>query len=133
MIIFFAHLPLEDIPLFCILSISAGLVCVGVRLICHSLAFWGTSGDAGENSFMAFQIVAINPQEGFSTVTKLFLLTLFPAGYVGLVPVEIFRHFRWDYLALQLIGSFAIFFFSLWLFKRGVKRYESGNGFIMLR
>lgn len=122
-----------DLPLLAILSLSAGLVYMAVRLICHCLSFWGFGGDAGEYGFMAFLISSTNPTNGFGMFAKIALFTIWPAGFISLLPVEILRDFRWDYLALQLAGSVAIFAFSLWLFERGLKRYRSGNKFLLLR
>ena len=125
--------PLESWPLLVVLSFSAGLVFASFRLIAHSLAFWGLSGEASENTFTSFLVTATHPQKGFAPILKMALLTVFPAGYIGLLPVEIIRHFRWDFLALQLGGSLMVFLFSLWLFNAGLKRYASGNKLLMLR
>lgn len=133
MLAFFVQPSLADLPLLAILSLSAGLVFGSVRLITHALAFWGVSGDTSENGFVAFLIAATNPLNGFGTTAKIALLTIFPAGYVGLLPVEILRHFRWDYMALQMFGSISIFAFSLWFFSRGLKCYTSGNRILTLR
>jgi ABC-2 type transport system permease protein len=133
MLVLFVKPPIETWPLLLVLSISAGMVFAAFRLISHTLAFWGLSGEASENSFSAFLITGTNPQKGFTPLLKLALLTIFPAGYIGLLPVEIMRHFRWDFLCLQLLGSSLIFVFSLWLFEQGLKRYTSGNKFLSLR
>lgn len=133
MMAIFVRPDLADIPLLVILSLSAGIVYASFRLICHALAFWGAGGDVGENGFTAFLIASTNPQNGFGQWGKLVLLTVFPAGYVSLLPVEILRDFRWDWLAWQLGGSIAVFTFALWLFGRGLRRYSSGNRFLMLR
>lgn len=129
----FVRPSLSDLPLIAILSLTAGLVFVSFRLAMHSLAFWSVSNDAAENGFMAFFITGTNPQKGFNPYLKLALLTIFPAGYSALLPVEIIRDFRWDYFGLQIGGSLAIFCFALWLFNQGLKRYTSGNKFIVLR
>lgn len=125
--------PMESWPLLLVLAISSGFVYTAFRLIMNSLAFFGSSGEAGENGFMAFIITSTSPQNGFGPFAKTLLFTVFPAGYVGLLPVEIMRHFRWDFLAYQLLGSAVIFSFSLWLFHRGLRRYASGNKFLSLR
>lgn len=133
MVGFMVRPALADIPLIIVLSLSAGFVYVAARLVANTLAFWGVSGDTGENAFVAFLIASTNPQSGFGTWGKLALLTIFPAGYIALLPVEIIRDFRWDYMMLQLGGSTTVFAFSLWLFNRGLKRYTSGNRFIVQR
>lgn len=129
----FVRPPLSTWPLLLVLSVTAGMAFMAFRLIAHSLSFWGMSGEASENSFTAFLITGTNPQKGFDPLFKAALLTVFPAGYVGLLPVEIMRDFRWDFLALQVMGSATVFTFSVWLFHQGLKRYTSGNKFLSLR
>ncbi len=124
---------ISKLPLILVLTVSTGFIYFAFRLIMHSLSFWGMSGDACERGFGAFIITSTNPQNGFSPLMKAILLTVIPAGYVGLLPVEIVRHFRWDYLVLQLAVSSGFFVFSLWLFGRGLRRYASGNKFLSLR
>ena len=133
MMVFFVRPDMGDVPLLIVLSLSAGLVYTAFRLICHALCFWGLGGDAGEQGFMAFLITTTNPQNGFGPWAKLALLTVFPAGYVSLLPVEILRDFSWGMLAWQLAASAGIFASSLWLFEHGLKRYRSGNRFLLLR
>lgn len=133
MLAFFVTPPPSVWPLMIVLSLSSGLIFVSFRLISHSLVFWGLSGEAGENGFSAFLITATNPQKGFTPLLKLVLLTIFPAGYIGLLPVEIIREFHWDFLALQLIASVIITLLAVGIFHQGLKRYTSGNKFLSLR
>lgn len=133
MLSIFVQPALKDIPLILVLSLTAGLVFASVRLIAHTMSFWSSSGDAAENIFNSFLIAGTNPQKGFNPYLKLALLTVFPAGYIALLPVEILRHFRWEYFTLQVGGSLTITGFSLWLFYQGLKHYASGNKFIVLR
>ncbi|MBL8993595.1 MAG: ABC-2 family transporter protein [Spirochaetia bacterium] len=130
---FFIHPELSSLPLLLVLSVSAGIAFAAFRLIMHSLTFWGLGGETSENGFIAFLIAATNPQKGFGVWGKLVLLTVIPAGYVGLLPVEILRHFDWRLLALQLGGSGALLAFSIFLFYRGLRRYTSGNQFLTQR
>lgn len=129
----FVQPPVNTWPLLLLLSLSAGLVYVGFRLICHCLVFWGSQGELGENAYMSFMIASLNPQNGFSPMVKCVLLTIFPAGYVGLLPVEIMRDFDWRLLTLQLVGSCGVMAFALWLWQYGLRRYASGNLFTQLR
>ena len=129
----FVRPTLDMMPLVILLCVSMGFIYFSVRLIGHCLTFWGLGQEVGENGFMAFLIASTNPQKGFPPIAKAALLSIFPAGYIALIPVEIMLEFRWDYLALQLGASCAITAFSFWLFYTGLKRYSSGNKFIVLR
>lgn len=133
MLAVFVKPAMSDLPLLALLIFSAGLVYMAFRLICHVLSFWGMGSDAGEYGFMAFLISSTNPTHGFGIFAKVALLSIWPAGFISFLPVEILREFRWDYLFAQLAGSAIIFAFSLWLFERGLRRYRSGNRFLVLR
>lgn len=133
MIALFVKPDWADIPVIIALSILAGVVYGAFRLIMHTLAFWGLDNEAGENGFIAFLIAATNPQHGFGFWGKFILLTVFPAGYVGLLPVEILKDFDWWLFLWQIAGSCAVLAFSLWFFYYGLKRYTSGNKFLSLR
>jgi ABC-2 type transport system permease protein len=133
MIATFSSLSWAQLPLIIVLSLTAGLVFFSFRLFVHSLAFWGASDGSAENGFIAFLISGTNPQKGLGVYMKLAFLTIFPAGYAGLLPVEIIHNFRWDYFALQIGGSLSLTAFSVWFFYYGLRRYSSGNNFVVLR
>jgi len=50
-----------------------------------------------------------------------------PAGFVGGVPVELLRNFSWKGFLIMLGFSIVFFAFSVFVFYRGLRRYESGN------
>ncbi len=133
MLTIFVQPHLSDVPLLVVLSASAGLVFVSFRLILHSLAFWGLGNEAVENSYMSFLIAATNPQKGFGVWGKVILLSVFPAGYVGLLPVEILKQFSWGFLGWQVGASLALCVLAIVLFHVGLKNYASGNRFLLLR
>jgi ABC-2 type transport system permease protein len=133
MIAIFAPLTWSHIPLIIVLSFTSGLIFFAFRLFVHSLAFWGASDGSAENGFIAFLIAGTNPQKGLGPYMKIAFLTIFPAGYAGLLPVEIIRSFRWDYLALQIGGSVTLASLAIWFFYCGLRRYTSGNNFLVLR
>ena len=123
----------SQIPMLLLLTVSMGLVFASARLVLHTLAFWGMAGQANENAYMAFLIAGTNPQHGIGTLGKYLLLTVFPAGYLGLVPVLAWREQSGLLLLGQVAASLAIAGFSVWLFHRGLARYASGNQFVSLR
>jgi len=133
MLILFVQPPLHTLPLLFVLSFSAGLVYVAFRLIMHTLAFWGVGEEGAENGFISFIIASTNPQNGFGPWGKVVLLSVFPAGYVALLPVEIMRNFSWSLLAWQLVASLLIAAFAVVLFHIGLRRYASGNQVLSLR
>jgi ABC-2 type transport system permease protein len=133
MLLCFVPLTLAQIPLVAALSLSAGLVYASFRLFMHTLAFWGVGNEGAENGFITFIIASTNPLNGFGQITKLFLLTLFPAGYIAFLPVEIIRHFSWLHFAWQMGASLTILAFAVWFFYFSLRRYTSGNQLLSLR
>jgi ABC-2 type transport system permease protein len=115
------------------LILSSGIVMFSVRLICHTCAFWGINHEGSERNFMAFMVMATNPQNGFKPLFKAILLSIFPAGYIGYLPVEIIRSPNWMLLLLQVSGSMLILIFAIWFFQIGLRYYNSGNRFLTLR
>lgn len=57
------------------------------------------------------------------------MYTLIPAGVIGTIPVELLRHFSWSRLAILLSSTLIFCLLAIWVFGRGLKRYESGNQF----
>jgi ABC-2 type transport system permease protein len=133
MLAFFVRPPVEMLPLLAVLTLTAGIAYFSFRLFCHALVFWGNPSEASENMFIAFLITSTNPQNGFAPWVKFLLLSIFPAGYVGLLPVEILRHFSWTDMALQVAGSCGFLLFAVWMFHRGVRRYASGSRMMSLK
>ena len=129
----FVHPSLHTVPLVAALTFSIGIVFFSLRLVLHSLAFWGMSETAAEGSFMSVLIAGSNPLKGFGFWGKVFLFSVFPAGYLALLPVEIFLEFRWDFLLWQLGASLSLLSLAIATFYLGLRRYESGNGAIILR
>lgn len=124
---------IHELGMIVFLSFLAGLVYFGFLLIIQSLAFWKMSEQITELGFMSFIIASTNPQKGFGLFGKLVLLTILPAGYIGLVPVEIILHFSWKLFLIQIFGSMGVLAFSLCFFHYGLRRYASGNQFLSLR
>ena len=64
---------------------------------------------------------------------RLVLFTVFPAAYIGLLPVEAVR----DHSLIQALGVLAAAVaygaLAVWVFERGLRRYASGNRILELR
>jgi ABC-2 type transport system permease protein len=117
-------------------SIPAGLgdmVSASATLF-QCLAFW-LSGAAvlAEELFEMFMMVAYYPENPFSLAVRLLLLTVFPAGFVAMMPAEAVRDA--DARKLAACAAAALVYAGLaWLvFERGLRRYTSGSRIIELR
>jgi ABC-2 type transport system permease protein len=110
------------------MSVSASALFLAAMIMLQSLAFLiagiNTSAD---NLFDVFITLALYPQNVYGSAVRLLLFTVIPVAYIGLLPVEIMRHFSWSMLG----GVIAAAAFYLWLailiFNRGLRFYTSGN------
>jgi ABC-2 type transport system permease protein len=114
-------------------ALLAAVVLLGFFILVGSLAFFvgNSEGISGQFS-MAVLHFATYPTTIFDGGVKFVLFTLVPAGFVSTLPVELVREFHWVGF-LELLGA-AVFFLGLavWVFRVGLRRYESGN-LMMLR
>ena len=129
-ILFFATQPLSfaRVGLFALFSLLLGLVLVSVRVAYHSASFYfgnaeGFAGLTGELliTFMLY------PGSVFRGATAWILHTLIPVAFVAYIPARIFQSFDARLLALVIAADAVIVLVSVLLFRRGLRKYESGN------
>lgn len=128
------HRGLADLPLLLMVGTLAATVVTATATLFQCLAFW-LPGAAllAEELFQMFIMVAYYPEHPFGFVVRLLLLTVFPAGFVAMVPVEVVRDA--DPLKLAACAAAAAVYAALawWVFERGLERYTSGSRIIELR
>lgn len=129
LLILFANLSLIDIPLVVFIILTTGLVQWSFIVIIQALTFWARTTDVSNNMVSAFLIASSTPLVGMDGLARIVLLTIFPAGYISLIPVEMFKNFSWELFMLQLVGSVMVLIISHLIFQRGLRRYTSGNMF----
>jgi ABC-2 type transport system permease protein len=105
-----------------------GTIFVTFMVLVQSLAFWlgnaeGLSGLA-QNAMVTF---ALYPIGLFDNTAKLLLFTIVPAALMGAVPADFVRAFSWQVLGQLVLAALVFLVLSLWVFSRGLRRYESGN------
>jgi len=121
---------LYNLPLLLIFILNGSLVFTSAGVIAHSLSFWLGSIETVSkkycDSIFLFVHYPVNIYSGFLQVI---MFTLFPAGIIGYMPVQLFQNFTWVYfLVLEAsVLSFVALAFSV--FYRGLRRYESSNQF----
>lgn len=118
--------------IFLAATFLAALVVLGFFIIAGSLSFFlGNSDSVSGQMYNALLHFATYPASIFDQKVKFVLFTLVPAGFVSTLPVELMRSFDWIKF-LQLLGGAVLFLgLGVWLFNRGLKRYESGNLMVM--
>ncbi|MDD4557264.1 MAG: ABC-2 family transporter protein [Alphaproteobacteria bacterium] len=121
---------LQNIFTFLVLTMIVSVIFVAFRLALSTLSFYKNDIDRfGHNIFMSFLIFSSQPASVFGGWYKVIYLTIIPAGFISLFPVEIITDFKWVNLAILLSFTTALSSFAIWFFYRGLKRYSSGNKF----
>jgi ABC-2 type transport system permease protein len=130
----FGHRHLAELPLLLLVGTLGAIVVSASATLFQCLAFW-LSGAAvlAEELFEMFMMVAYYPENPFSFAVRLLLLTVFPAGFVAMMPAEAVRDA--DPRKLAACAAAALVYAGLaWLvFERGLRRYTSGSRIIELR
>jgi ABC-2 type transport system permease protein len=128
------HRGFGDLLLLLLVGTLAAIVVTATATLFQCLAFWlPRAALLAEELFQMFMMVAYYPEHPFGFAVRLILLTVFPAGFVAMIPVEAVRDA--DPLKLAACAGAAFIYAGLaWLvFERGLKRYTSGSRIIELR
>jgi ABC-2 type transport system permease protein len=113
---------------FILATLLAAVVFAAFLILIQSLAFWlGIMSNLSALALNAMLTFGIYPITLFDNYAKLILFTIIPAALMGAVPAEFVRAFTWQTLAELLAGAVAFLFIAIAVFRRGLKRYESGS------
>jgi ABC-2 type transport system permease protein len=108
--------------------IFSAAVFTAFLVISQSLAFWmGNAQVIGAQAINAITTFSIYPTRLFDQTARFLLFTLVPAMLVGAVPAEFVRVFSWERLLLLGLGSAIFLGLAIFIFHRGLRRYESGS------
>lgn len=120
----------SEIALFIFLGLICAITFIAFRLLLSSLSFFKENLDRfGNNMYMSFLIFSSQPGSVFLGWYKFIYLTIIPAGFVSLVPVEILSNFSWKWLGLMIIFNICLCLIAYFTFCQGLKKYSSGNKF----
>lgn len=94
----------------------------------QSLSFWmGNTTAISQLALNALLTFSLYPGSLFEGAAKFILLTVIPASLIGSLPAEFVKSFSWGALLQLLASAILLALFSIWVFYRGLKRYESGS------
>jgi ABC-2 type transport system permease protein len=117
-----------DLPLFLLLGTCAGLIFAAFSVLVGSLAFWvGSADNLAMQAINALITFGLYPVEIFPAVVRVLLYTLIPAAFVGSVPAALLSDFDWGRLGTLVAFTAGILLAARWVFRWGLRRYESGN------
>lgn len=125
---FSGNVSIESFGIFILLSILTAVIFFNFIIITQSIAFYvGNFEEAAVQLFYALLGFTLYPQTAFSGVLKVIMLTVIPAFFIATLPVQIFRKFNLSLLGLMIGFAVLTFLIAIFIFQKGLKRYESGN------
>lgn len=124
-----AHASAAAFGMFAVLMVIACVLfwCF-VVLIPNTLAFYVFDSDRLVRYFAyVFLDAGMYPTGIVGGTLRAILLTGFPALFIGAVQIDVLRGLHWWLVGAGAGVTLVWLIFSLWLFRRSVRRYESAN------
>lgn len=117
-----------DLPLLLLNAFLVAAIIISTIVLVHSLVFWARGTDKfSDQMYEFFLMLSTFPQHGFELALKVVLFTVIPAGFVGLLPVEIMRDFTPFKLGALVAGSALYVLLAIGVFNMGLKKYTSSS------
>ena len=114
--------------LFCTFIIASGLLMGSIMFSAESLTFFLGNATAISRLVTEFLISSTLYPEGiYRGAVRLVIYSLIPAGFIVFTPLRIWKFFSWKSLGFLILIDLMYVAGSYFLFKLGLKRYESGN------
>jgi ABC-2 type transport system permease protein len=118
----------HHVPAILFASVISGVAFAAGFAVLQSSAFWLGRMDSVAKQLIDLLITfSCYPPGAFGTQFKLLLYTVIPAGLVTFLPVELVRDPGLHTAVPALAAVVAYACFAAWVFKRGLRRYESGS------
>ena len=134
LLLFFVPMTGTQWLLFFLTGVLAALIYFSFYLTVGSLAFYLRNAESVTGSVStAIVHFSTYPTRIFEGWTRTLLFTVLPAGFISEVPVELVRNFRPELLGQMILAVAVYLGIALFVFHRGLKRYESGNLILMQR
>lgn len=114
--------------LYVLAALLGAMILFGFALIFHSLAFFvGRADTLAGQAVQSFVSFSSYPGPIFEGALKILLFTALPAGFIDTMPVAVIRQPSLPFIGEALLAGGLLTGLGLFLWKKGLKRYESGN------
>ncbi|MFN3412357.1 MAG: ABC transporter permease [Exilispira sp.] len=133
-IIFILFLPVNFLSflLFTYFVIFAAIFFASVLILLSSFTFFiGNSEQIKETIFNAIISFSTYPEKFFAGPIKLMLFTFIPVGLGIYIPVRLITKFDLPLFIISSVSIFLFFLFSIFIFNKGIKKYESTSLMIL--
>jgi ABC-2 type transport system permease protein len=132
LLIFLVKLTWMKALVFIAVALLSAVIWLGLYILTGSLTFFLGSSETLSGQIMGTILhFASYPTPIFDNIVKVILFTVLPAGFVSTLPVELVREFRWPDFALLAGAAALLLTAAVIVFRRGLRRYESGNLMVM--
>lgn len=113
---------------FLFITLCAAVLFFDFVLIVQALAFWfGDIEDAARRVTHMLVSFMMYPQSIFKGFLKFIMMTVLPAFFMITVPVQLIMEFNWTYFSIIILSVLVATPTAIWIFNKGLARYESGN------
>jgi ABC-2 type transport system permease protein len=118
----------DGLARYVLAMLLAATVFAAFLILSQSLAFWfGNMSNFSNLVLNAMLTFGIYPITLFDNYAKVILFTIIPAALMGAIPAEFIHAFTWGTLAQLLIGAIGFLSLAVFVFRAGLRRYESGS------
>lgn len=122
------YLTWDGLLRYVLAMLLAATIFAAFLILTQSLAFWlGMMSNFSNLVLNAMLTFGIYPITLFDNYAKVILFTIIPAALIGAIPAEFIRVFSWQTLGQLLIGAIGFLSLATFIFRLGLKRYESGS------
>lgn len=109
-------------------QLIVGVLFIAVFILAHALTFFFGNAEGLAQQFCIAMVTFVTyPIDIFKGFTKVLLFIALPAGFISSMPITLFKSFNALYFSLTLFATAGFVALALFVFYRGLKRYESGN------
>jgi ABC-2 type transport system permease protein len=128
MVAFSRQVSVTHLPYLLLAMLLSAAVFSAAGVIFHSAAFWLGPVDSLARMLWEFLITfSIYPEPIFGGGIRILLFTLIPAAFSGFLPARLAHDPTLANLATAVGGAALVVCAALFVFERGLRRYESGN------
>ena len=113
-----------------LLGIISGIILLSIVAIVRLFAFWlGDITNACQKYTHSLLItLTIYPEQMFPGFMKIIMYTLIPAMYVAHIPIRLMNSINPFAIILLILATIIFPFIMAFVYNKGLKKYESGNG-----
>jgi ABC-2 type transport system permease protein len=126
--VIFLHPGPERIALFLLLATCGAVIFLAANIVWQSLAFWlGNAEGLAAQMWNALILFSTYPDTLFKGLVRGLLFTAIPAAFMAHIPVRLLRDFDLTLIAGEIAAAAGALALAVFVFYRGLRRYESGS------